>query len=136
MKKLKALAYAALGAYCLLSFAVFFSQVHAQLTQRWTRDAFQQVTATTTVATTDLRGTVTTGWDKVVVHNNSASVGVGAFPIYNRLGEAYGVDTFAEMTVYVPPNSSVPITDEDVIALATITAAGSAALIIERHEKP
>lgn len=123
------------GVCFVLALAVLFSWGHAQLTQGWTRDTALHVTATATAATTDLRGTVTTGWDKVVVHNKDATIWVGVYVITKRLSEAFGVDTFAAMLIFVPPDGSLTIEDEDVIALRHITESSTADLIIERHEK-
>ena len=121
---------------CLaLAFVLVYALGHTQLTQSWTRDAALHVTATTSVATTDLRGTVTSGWDEVVIHNKDGAIWVGVHVIYARLSEAFGVDTFAEMQLFVPPVGSLTIRDENVIAVAAISESSSADLIFERGER-
>lgn len=123
-------------ACCALAFAILYVHAYAQPSQYWTRDAAVQVTATATVAITDLRGTVTDGWDKIVVHNKDASVWVGTYPEVNgRRSDANGVDTFAEMTVFIPPNGSREIKDENVVFLRIIAETGSADLIVEREKR-
>lgn len=107
-----------------------------QITQGWTRDAALHVTATTSPADTDLRGTITTGWDKIVVHNKDSTIWAGVHAlIAGRTGEAAGINTFIEMTLFVPPMSTLTITNENVIILRHITESSTVDLIIERHEK-
>jgi len=135
MKNPTTLALKATAILAVFALGILFSQAYAQPSQYWTRDAAVQVTATATVAITDLRGTVTDGWDKLVVHNKDASIWVGTFPEVNgRRSDANGVDTFAEMTVFIPPNGSREIVDENIVFLRIIAESGTADLIVEREE--
>jgi hypothetical protein len=106
------------------------------MTQGWTREAAIHVASTAVVADTDLRGTLTTGYDKVVVHNKDGSNWVGCQPVPAAQQASYTAATFAAMTVFVPPNATVEIEDENIIRLRHICDTGETAdLIIERHER-
>lgn len=106
------------------------------MTQGRTRDAAIHVASSATVTDTDLAGTVTTGWDKIVVHNKSGSNWVGCQPVPNGQRTNYTAAAFAAMTVFVPPNATVEIENEDIIRLRHICDTGETAnLIVERHER-
>lgn len=124
------------AAAILAAFALVFLYAQAQPTQGWTRDAAVHVTSTATIANTDLRGTVTDGWDKIVVHNKDTTDWVGTQPVANGRQALYTAAAFNTMTVFIPPNGSVVVEDEDIIRLRHITDTGTSAdLIIERHER-
>ena len=129
-------AIGALKAAALIAALAFvFLYAQAQPTEGWIRESALHITATTSAADTDLRGVVTTGYD-IVVHNKNGTIWVGTLPLpKGRTAQAAGLDTFAEMTVFVPPNGARIIRNENIIVLRTVSESSSADLIVEREKR-